>query len=1673
MNPAELIRELEHLGVRLWEEAGALRFRAPKGVLTESRRAALSQHKQAVLEHLRAANAPIEAHPEARHDPFPLTDVQAAYLLGRRKSFLYGGVGCHAYGELALPGLDAARLEHAWRCLIARHDMLRAVILTDGTQQVLRAVPEYRMRVDDLRGAPAARVEQALMTTREELGHQVHDPATWPLFELRATLTEGVDRLHVSIDFLIADYVSIFVLLDELRQLYEQPARELPALSLSFRDCLMAGRAQRAGAAHERDRAYWLARIDDFPTAPELPVLEQADADSVRFQRLEFALEPADWQRFARAATSRGLTPSAAVLAAYAEVIGTWSRNRRFALDLTLLNRPAWHPDVARIVGDFTSVELLEVDQRHSGSFVARAQRLQQQLGADLEHGLFSGVELIRELARRRGPREALMPIVYTSALGLSADGGALPLGEFAGGISQTPQVWIDCQAMERHQRLALNWDVRLGVFPPGLVETMFAAFELLVRRLAADVEAWDQPCPLPPPPEQVARRTAVNATAIGFPPGTLLDAGLAWARREPERVALLSADSSWTYGALWRQAGAVQAALSQAGVRPGEIVAVLAEKGPGQVIGVLGVLLAGAAYLPIDVGEPAARRDQMLADAGVRHALSDEGLALPAHVQVLALRALAPLAGLPQPMPVAPEQLAYVIYTSGSSGRPKGVMITHAQALNTIQDIHRRFQVDGADRVLCVSSLAFDLSVYDVFGLLGVGGALVMPSPERRGDPSHWAELVAAHGVTLWNSVPGLMGMLLDYVDQRPECELGTLRLALLSGDWLPVELVRRLRARLPAVAGHVLGGATEGSIWSITFPLSELAPDATFVPYGRPLANQSMHVLDAALHARPEGVIGEICIGGMGVALGYLGDPARTAERFVSAPDGAGRLYRTGDLGRCHPDGTIEILGRDDAQVKIRGQRVELGEIEAHLAAHPQVARAAVVATGRAGETRRLLAFVEPAPCTPPALPALAPAAHAATAGTLGAARPEALLAYARALDQAALAATLTMLRAAGLFAGASTHTADEVASALQAVPRHRRLVRRLLRAALEHGCLEHAAHAPEGLAYRVTAHGSALDLDATWRAIEQLPERYDSPVVLDYFRASGTRLAALLRDEASALELLYPQGRADVSSSLNEQSLFNRWGNAVVAALAARASESVPTTRRLRVLEVGAGLGGTTAAVLAALARPCEYWFTDVSAYFLSAARTRFADVPGLRVLPYDLNRPSREQGLTPNSFDLVIAGDVLHVARDVPGALADLRELLAPGGFLVALEMTRDHGQIMTSLELLNASEPDGPGYTDERADRDQTFFTRADWLRLLAASQAAPVEVLPAESEAFAAIGLCVFAARYKSERAALWPADLTEFLRARVPEAMLPAEIQVLDGLPLTANGKLDRQRLATWEARTARAQAALPGPESDLERRLGVLWSAVLGGTPPARDQDFFGAGGDSLSAAQLAGRMLEELPEARELFFDDLLRLVLQGPTLGSLAQAVATGLAPSEDPGSAAATAEWSALGGPVGAPACVLIHDGSVGTADRQRLADVLATRLRVFETALEPQPDALAEQAARCHVWLHAAGLDDMHLVGLGAGNALALELARHLLDAGQDPLSVTLTTLVDSERVATDLRYPGDLNLIHAPGDVAAVERWRAVCLGDLRALAFSDPQPAALARLILQVCGA
>ncbi|GFZ92165.1 amino acid adenylation domain-containing protein [Okeania sp. KiyG1] len=919
----------------------------------------------------------IVLEPEQRYQPFPLTEVQQAYWIGRSSAFELGNVATHGYMEFDCENLNIELLSRAWQQVIEHHDMLRAIILPDGQQQVLKQVHPYQIEVLDLHEQSSETVANKLEAIRHQLSHEILPADQWPLFKITTTrLDEKLYRLHWSFDMLLADAWSLIIIWQQWLQLYQNPETILPKVEVSFRDYIMAEVSLKETPQYRRSQQYWLNRLDTLPPTPELPLVKPLSTlKQPRFISKGNVLSKTDWQKLKQRAKRANLTPSGVLLTAFADFLTCWSKSPKFTINLTLFNRLPLHPQVNQIVGDFTSLTLLEVNNSVALPFQERAQRIQGQLWSDLDHRYVGGVEVQRELHRHRGSYQP-MGVIFTSTLALDSMNDGKPddqseefpllqLGEPVYSVTKTPQVWLDHGVVEQEGALILIWNVVEELFPEGLLDEMFNSYCNWLQQLATSDEAWSQTNLQLLPPAQITQRTEVNQTTVPISEETLHSLFVKQVKQLGEAIAVITPEHTLTYQELYTQAHKIGQKLQHLGATPNTLVAVLMTKGWEQVAAVLGILMSGAAYLPIDPTLPQERQWHLLEQGEVKLALTQAhltgSLSLPEHIQCLSVGAeewetieVNPLDSVP-----SVSDLAYVIFTSGSTGTPKGVMIDHRGAVNTILDINQRFEIQPNDRILAVSALNFDLSVYDIFGVLAAGGTIVMPSPDGAKDPAHWVELMSKHQVTLWNTVPALMQMLVEYLSQHPDRSSFPLRLALLSGDWIPLNLPEQIKTFWSQAQVMSLGGATEASIWSVYYPITTVDPEWKSIPYGKPLANQRLYILNERMEPCPNWVPGQLYIGGIGIAQGYWRNEEKTNASFIIHPHTGEKLYKTGDLARYLPDGNTEFLGREDFQVKISGYRIELGEIEVSLQKHPAVKETVVTAVGEL-ENKQLVAYI-----------------------------------------------------------------------------------------------------------------------------------------------------------------------------------------------------------------------------------------------------------------------------------------------------------------------------------------------------------------------------------------------------------------------------------------------------------------------------------------------------------------------------------------------------------------------------------------------------------------------------------------------------------------------------------------------------------------------------------------
>jgi len=933
----KILQRYRNMGISLWVEGDDLKFTSINE-LSEEQMSFLKSHKMGLLNVLRK---------EVKSKEFPLTDIQSSYLLGRMESFDYGGLSCQIYMEMEYQNLDAMKVQNVWNILVQRHEMLRAVIHNDGYQVIRNEVPELKVKYYDLTKNASAIDE--LTSIRNERENKTFQIGEWPFFDVAVSQLPNTAVIHLTIDFLIADWMSIWLLLNEFELLYNGTAKELPTIELTFEEYLNIESEMKNTVKYRTDKRYWFDRIDQFAECPDIPVLEK-DKVQNKFERYfaQFSLE--EWDSLKTKAAVSGCTPTAVIMSAYAKVLELWSADSMFALNLTLLNRLPLHDDVNKIIGDFTSVNLLEIDLSEENAFIDDVRRIQKQMFQDLDHRSYSGVQVLREIIRRKGNEKGLYPYVFTSSLGLveetSIEG---KIGDY--GISKTPQVFIDCQAMDNKHGLRINWDVRAGIFPEHLVEDMFSTFIQVLRKLIKREDAWKSKRLVTIPERQQLVRTRVNQTKQIQPYKSLHGGILERISEYKDKVCIIDGKGTTTYGDLKHRAENIAAKLLSRGCQPGDRVGIMIPKSSEQIEAVLGSLMIGAVYVPIDDSQPISRINKMLSSADARYVLKFSEFKEVVEVgNAIDIDEVCHNIDSVHAFDSKEDDLAYIIFTSGSTGMPKGVQITHGAAVNTINDIINRFSISEKDSILALSKLNFDLSVFDIFGMLSVGGTIVLPKMESYLDAGHWYDLMKKNHITVWNTVPALMQILLEYLD-RKSVESIDIRLALLSGDWVPVTMPKTIWNYAEDAEVVALGGATEASIWSNYYICGKDDIYKESIPYGYPLSNQSYQILDKGARDCPDWVAGELCIGGKGLALGYVNAEKDTESQFTRDRVGE-RLYRTGDYGYYTTAGEIIFLGRRDNQIKLRGHRIELGEIESVLRSHPAITNIHIMLCGESSK-------------------------------------------------------------------------------------------------------------------------------------------------------------------------------------------------------------------------------------------------------------------------------------------------------------------------------------------------------------------------------------------------------------------------------------------------------------------------------------------------------------------------------------------------------------------------------------------------------------------------------------------------------------------------------------------------------------------------------------------------
>jgi len=864
-------------------------------------------------------------------------------------------------GAVRLKGaLDEAALEQAFASLLERHQALACVFRQQDDErlaQVYRPAAPQVLRAD-LSGLPAGEGEAQVRAEVEAESLRPFDLEHGPLLRIRLLkLAEQEHVLLLTLHHIVSDGWSMNVLIDEFSHCYDAFAAgqqpQLPALPIQYVDYALWQRRWLEAGELERQLAYWQATLGEEQPVLELPLDHPRPATpSFRGSRLEFAVEGELAEQLRGFARQHNLTLFMLLLGGFGLLLQRHTGQADLRIGSPVANRN--RSEIEGLIGLFVNTQVLRVqpDTRSDGLAYLQAVR-QTVLGAQAHQDL-PFERLVDALKVERSLAHApLFQVMYNHQPQV-ADLAALTL---ASGLelssldwrSRTTQFDLSLDTFEKGGVLHAAFTYASDLFDAATIERMAGHWQTLLRGLVQQPQRalWQ----LPMLDEATVQRVlhSWNATATEYPLQRAVHQLIEdQVQCTPDAPALVFADTTLSYAELDARANRLARYLQAQGAGADRLVGISVQRSVEMVVGLLGILKAGAAYVPLDPDYPAERLAYMIEDSGIELLLTQQALLpslpVPAGVRCVALDSLAldewPATALA--LPVVAEQLAYVIYTSGSTGRPKGAGNSHRALTNRLCWMQQAYGLDGSDTVLQKTPFSFDVSVWEFFWPLMTGARLAVAAPGEHRDPAQLIATIQRHQVSTLHFVPS---MLQAFIHEPGVEACSSLRRVVCSGEALPVDAQLHVFARLPGAGLYNLYGPTEAAIDVTHWTCRDEGRDS--VPIGQPIANIRTYVLDAGLEPVAPGVSGELYLGGVGLARGYHRRASLTAERFVADPFTPGeRLYRTGDRVRQRADGVIEYLGRFDHQVKIRGLRIELGEIEARLAQHPSVREAVVLA-------------------------------------------------------------------------------------------------------------------------------------------------------------------------------------------------------------------------------------------------------------------------------------------------------------------------------------------------------------------------------------------------------------------------------------------------------------------------------------------------------------------------------------------------------------------------------------------------------------------------------------------------------------------------------------------------------------------------------------------------------
>ena len=1507
----EFLDQLRFRGVEIWLEGERLRYSAPKGVMNDDVLAELRKRKTEIIAALAAEPAAAtskEITPVPRDGALPLSFAQQRIWfldeLEPDNPFYNVALAKHITGAI-----DTELLRKSLLQLIQRHEVLRSTCINsdDGPRLLITPADEVDPDGDwlQLESLPASTTDQQL----ERMVNAEVSPAlplsSLPLIRTRLFRRGDKDAvLAFTTHHFVVDGWSCGILMRELSEFYaalkDNRTPNLPALTIQYADFANWQNQWLKGPELKEQLDYWEQQLQDLSTLDLPSDKPRPPVQSYRGDIHHFSLPAELGQALKEISRQEGMTLYMSLLAAFQILLHRYSQQDEVVFGTAVSNRHS--AELEGLLGPFVNTLVLRGDLSGNPSF-----RELMHKARDVAVGAFSHQDLPFELLvehlkperdRSRTPLFQILFVVhqYSGSEELALAGTNTVDYPVAPG---TTMYDLFLQLIELENSFSGSIEYSTDLFERSSIERMTEHFATLLAGIAANPDQPIMDLPMMGEHELQQVQIAWNDTTMAYPGEQRIEALFTGqANATPDSIAVVCEQQSMSYADLNRAANQLGHYLQSKDIGNGSLVGIYLERSIDMMVALLGILKAGATYVPLDPLFPPDRIRFMMDDAELKglvtqSSLLDDIQSKPPLVLCLdeAATELAQQATTDTVHSGTSDDLAYVIYTSGSTGKPKGVELAHKSVVNFLSTMAEQPGLSAQDTLVAVTTLSFDIAVLELFLPLLNGARLVIATKDVSGDGQRLAELIANSNTTIMQATPATWQLLLS-ANWPGQTGLKVL----CGGEALPRELADRLLATGAELWN--MYGPTETTIWS---SVSKISHDGQ-ITVGKPIGNTQMYIVDEQLRSVPIGVPGELCIAGDGVARGYFKRPGLSDERFVSNPFGAGKLYRTGDLARYRGDGDIECLGRNDNQVKIRGYRMELGEIETVLARHSAVTQAVVAAREDREGDKRLVGYLI--------------ADESAISGDDLEQWKNDQLDQWRDLWQNAYTEERVLDPAFNISGWNSSYTGEPIPAAemrewveVTADRINALQAKNVLEIGSGTGLIA-ARVAPNCSRYVATDFSPAAIA-----AIEHLKSSRDDLNSVETHQIAAEELA---EQQLGSFDLViinsvaqyFPDQAYFLNILQTAAGLLNPGGQIFLGDLRALSLlEAYHTSVQLHQAEDSATLSELADGIRQRIEQEEELLFDTALMQNIETV------LPRLTGVQFDLKRGETRNEMSCFRYDALLTLDNKPAASTAPlrrdwqrdDSIQSLREVLTtlpPEGLLLTgISDARLQPEMLAAIRLREATPEVELSVADLRAEiaasnegiQPESLYKLAEELGLkLQMISAAPGSYNVLFTSPGAALdGRCLLPARDMTLeqccnnpmqgriQRSLVPA-LKDHLRASLPEYMVPAVFAILDAFPLTPNGKIDRKALPAPDQTSTQTYTPARTPT---EHKLVALWEDLLGVDQIGVLDDFFGLGGHSLLATQLVSRIRDQLQVNLPL------NTLFDSPTIAGLADAADT--------------------------------------------------------------------------------------------------------------------------------------------------------------------------------------